>query len=114
MPAGFESEEMDGFVSIALSGELDVSTAPSIEERLLALEAERPSSNLMLDLRGLRFIDSTGLSLLINADSRARKAGRGLTIVPGTGAPRRLLDTTGLAGRLDIVEEPPEAGAGSP
>jgi anti-anti-sigma factor len=114
VPIAFESEQRDGFVSVLLSGELDVSTAPAVEERLLALEAaDDAPTNLMLDLRGLRFIDSTGLSLLINADSRARKAGRSVTIVPGTGPPRRLLDTTGLASRLDIVEEPPEAGAGN-
>jgi anti-anti-sigma factor len=61
--------------------------------------------HVVLDLRGLRFIDSTGLSLLINAHSRGQKAGRRVTIVSGTGAPRRILETTGLKGRLDIVEE---------
>lgn len=73
----------------------------------MALEEQSPGSNLLLDLRQLRFIDSTGLSLLINADGRARKAGRRVTVVPGDGAPRRLLDTTGLISRLDVVDEPP-------
>jgi anti-sigma B factor antagonist len=103
-----ETEEGEGVVRIALSGELDVSTAASVEERLLALEGEDLPSRMILDLRGLRFIDSTGLSLLINADSRSRKAGRRMTIVSGTGPSRRILDTTGLRTRLDIVEEAPE------
>ena len=107
LPIGFETEERDGAVRIALSGELDVATARSVEERLTALEAGDMPSHVILDLRGLRFIDSTGLSLLINADSRGRKAGRRVTIVAGTGPPRRILDTTGLRSRLDIVEEPP-------
>jgi anti-sigma B factor antagonist len=104
---GFESEQTEDAVRIALSGELDVATAPTVEERLTALEAGELPPHVILDLRGLRFLDSTGLSLLINADSRGRKAGRRVTIVSGTGAPRRILDTTGLRGRLDIVEELP-------
>ena len=106
MPAGLEAVEGEGFVSVVLSGELDVSSASSLEEQLLALEQGRPGVHLVIDLRGLRFIDSTGLSLLINADIRARKAGRRVSIVPGDGAPSRLLGTTGLAARLDIVEAP--------
>jgi len=105
---GIETEEGQGFVRIVLTGDLDVSTAPSVEERLLAIEEGGPPERVILDLSELRFIDSTGLSLLINADSRGRSAGRRVTIVSGTGAPRRILDTTGLRSRLDIVEEAPE------
>ena len=96
-------------VSVALTGELDVATSPSVEQRLMVLEAGSPPAHVLLDLRELRFIDSTGLSLLINADSRARKAGRRVTIVSGTGPCKRILDTTGLRGRLDVVEELPAA-----
>ena len=52
---------------------------------------------------------SPALNVVVAA---VRKAGRRLTIVPGSGPPRRLLETTGLAGRLDIVEEPPDSAAG--
>jgi anti-sigma B factor antagonist len=100
-----ETEHHDGVLRIALAGDLDLTTARSVEEQLIELEGGEPSERVVLDLRGLRFIDSTGLSLLINADSRGRKAGRPVTIVSGTGPPRRILETTGLRGRLDIVEE---------
>jgi anti-sigma B factor antagonist len=103
---GFETVEGEGVVRIALSGDLDVSTAREVEERLIALEDAEPPQ-VILDLRELRFIDSTGLSLLINADRRGRKAGRQVTIVSGTGPPRRILETTGLTGRLDVVEDVP-------
>jgi anti-anti-sigma factor len=100
-----ETEQRDDGWRVVLSGDLDVSSAPSVEQRLVELEQPHPPPDLVLDLRRLSFIDSTGLSLLINADSRARKAGRRVTIVSGSGAPRRLLETTGLIGRLDVVEE---------
>ena len=107
MGAGFETERDEGVVRVVLSGDLDVSTATSVEERLMALEDGELPPRLILDLSGLRFIDSTGLSLLINADRRGRKAGRHVTIVSGTGPPRRILETTGLGRRLDIVESVP-------
>jgi anti-sigma B factor antagonist len=107
LPVEFDTELNDGAATVTLTGELDVSSARSVEDRLIALEDQEAPERVILDLRRLRFIDSTGLSLLINADSRARKAGRRVTIVSGSGPPRRILDTTGLRGRLDVVEEPP-------
>ena len=102
---GFESVRRDGVLRVALTGDLDVTTAAPIEERLIALEEDDPPDRVVLDLRGLRFIDSTGLSLLINAHSRGRKAGRPVTVISGSGPPRRILETTGLARRLEVVEE---------
>ena len=107
MGVGFETQEEEGGLRIVLSGDLDVSTAGSVEERLIALEEDVEPSLVVLDLRDLFFIDSTGLSLLINAHGRARKAGRHLRIVSGSGPPRRILETTGLTGRLDVVENGP-------
>ena len=110
MGVAFETEERDGTLRVALAGELDFSTAAAVEEKLTAVEESGQPTWLVLDLRGLRFIDSTGLSLVINADHRGRKAGRRVTIVSGTGAPRRILDATGLRGRLDVVEDAAELG----
>jgi anti-sigma B factor antagonist len=106
LPIGVETEERAGELRIVLSGELDVSTAPAVEGRLLEIEdADDPPPHVVIDLRALRFIDSTGLSLLVNTHKRARAAGRGLTIVAGPGPARRILETTGLLDRLDVVQE---------
>jgi anti-anti-sigma factor len=101
------SEREDG-VHVELSGELDISSAGSVESRLMELERSEPA-RVIIDLRGIRFIDSTGLSMIINADGRARKAGRRLTIVSGEGVPRRILRTVGLEDRLDVVADLPDA-----
>ena len=105
MGVDVDIDQGDGVVTMALAGDLDVSTAGSVEQRLIELEDGDPGDRMVLDLRGLRFIDSTGLSLLMNAHGRARKAGRQVTIVPGDGPPRRILETTGLDGRLDVVKD---------
>jgi anti-sigma B factor antagonist len=92
-------------VRISLSGELDISTSPSLEKALEDIESDRPDQ-LVIDLRDLAFIDSTGLRVLVNADARAREAGRRLTIVRGSTAVERVFSVTGLDERFDLVDEP--------
>src|SRR5215216_6483178 len=110
MSVGWETSERADGVHVQLSGELDISTASNVEARLMELERSAPD-RLFLDLRRVSFIDSTGLSMIINADGRARKDGRSLMIVSGEGVPRRILRTVGLEDRLDVRTELPEAGA---
>ena len=107
MTVGWETSERADGVHVELSGELDISTASNVEARLMDLERRAPA-RLILDLRRVNFIDSTGLSMIINADGRARTDGRRLTIVSGDGVPRRILRTVGLEDRLDVHSEPPE------
>jgi anti-sigma B factor antagonist len=107
MSVGWEtSERADGY-HVELSGELDISSAASAESRLMELEQRRPEL-IVLDLRRVNFIDSTGLSMIINADGRAKKEGRRLVIASGDGVPRRILRTVGLEDRLDVRTDPPE------
>jgi anti-sigma B factor antagonist len=107
---GWDTTERDDGYVVELSGELDISSASSVESRLMELEKRAPQQ-LFLDLRKVSFIDSTGLSMIINADGRARKDGRRLTIVSGDGVPRRILRTVGLEDRLDVHSEMPDAAA---
>jgi anti-sigma B factor antagonist len=107
MSVGWETSDRTDGVHVELTGELDISSASGVESRLMEVE-EREPGRLVLDLRRVNFIDSTGLSMIINADGRAKKAGRRLTIVSGDGVPRRILRTVGLEDRLDVLSEPPE------
>jgi anti-anti-sigma factor len=106
MSVGWETSEVAGGYHVELSGELDISSAASVETRLIELEKSAPQ-RLFLDLRRVSFIDSTGLSMIINADGRAKKDGRRLTIVSGDGVPRRILRTVGLEDRLDVHSDLP-------
>jgi anti-sigma B factor antagonist len=102
-PFGVTIERRDGAVHVALSGELDVSTAPQLEDDLRRVEAEQPDS-IVLDLHKLTFMDSTGLRLLIMADARAREEGRRLAIGRGNDMIQRVLHLTRLDERLEIVD----------
>jgi anti-anti-sigma factor len=110
MSVGWDSTERDDGYVVELGGELDISSAASVESRLMELEQRAPKQ-LYLDLRKVSFIDSTGLSMIINADGRARKDGRRLTIVSGDGVPRRILRTVGLEDRLDVHSDMPAPDA---
>src|SRR4051794_23098977 len=97
--------ESAGSVHVKLRGELDISTAPRLEEDLRRAEADGPAV-IMVDLSGLDFMDSTGLRLLISADLRAREAGRRLVLVQGNEMVQRVLRLTRLDERLEIVDDP--------
>jgi anti-sigma B factor antagonist len=107
---GIDTSERDGATVVALTGELDYASTEAVEQQLIGIEGGG-AGWIVIDLRELAFIDSTGLSLLINTDRRARKADRRLTIVSGAGASKRLIRTTGLDARLEVVADLPAADA---
>jgi anti-sigma B factor antagonist len=104
-PLEIITEEGEGQTRIALIGELDIASAPQFEESLVKVEADAPAV-LVLDLRKVEFIDSTGLRAVISADERARSGGRRLVIIRGTTAVERVFSVTQLDQRLEIVDDP--------
>jgi anti-anti-sigma factor len=106
-----DTEKTDGYVCLTLSGELDISSAPQVEEALGRIESERPGL-LVIDLRGLDFMDSTGLRTVVSADARAREDGRRLAVVRGREAVDRIFTVTRLDEHLDLVDEPASAQPG--
>jgi anti-sigma B factor antagonist len=86
---------------LALVGELDLASMHVLAQQLE--ELPDAAQSLVLDLRRLRFIDSTGLHALLRADGQMIDAGGRLTIVRGPQAVDRLFRLTGLDTRLRIV-----------
>ena len=99
------SESQGGQTRVVLVGELDIASTEALERELEALEANSPGT-LILDLRKVDFIDSTGLRAVIAADERARSAGRRFVVVRGSRAVERLFNVTQLDRRLEIVDDP--------
>jgi anti-sigma B factor antagonist len=98
--------EKEGAVLIGLFGELDISEAESVDEILAAAEAKQPQL-LVLDLRGLEFLDSSGIRLVVEADLRAQREERRLVIVRGPEPVHRVFTIALLDRRLEFVDEPP-------
>jgi anti-anti-sigma factor len=104
---GVETGELNGALRVALRGDLDLSTAKRAEEAIEEAERGNPAL-LLIDLRKLSFMDSTGLRVIVSADKRARRAGRRTVIVQGPAAVRRVFEITRLDERLEIVDTPEE------
>jgi anti-sigma B factor antagonist len=90
----------NGVTSIALTGELDMATAPILSDQLTAVE-QRGSRTIVLDLRDLRFIDSSGLHVLVSAYRRSEMDGHRLLLVGANPSARRLFEMTGTEFLLD-------------
>jgi anti-sigma B factor antagonist len=92
---------------VAVSGELDLASGPELEAQLDQLTG--PDVQLVvIDLRGLDFMDSTGLSILVRAHQRLAGEGSEMGLVKGSQQVQRLLDLTGVAERLRLVDAPEE------
>jgi anti-sigma B factor antagonist len=93
---------------LVVQGELDLSTVDVLRDFLRSQEAR--ASTVVLDLRQLQFIDSSGLSLVVSEQQRAREDGFRFAIAVG-GAPavQRLFELTGLQGTLTLVADPDAA-----
>jgi anti-anti-sigma factor len=92
---------------IALDGELDLAGAAALEQELSRLEADSPDA-VVLDLRNVEFMDSSGLRVIVVASQRAQDRGRRLALVPGSEQVMRVFDITRMRERLDFVTAPEE------
>lgn len=88
---------------LALSGELDLLSAPVLKEAIRQAQEEEPGL-LVLDLGELTFMDSSGLAVIVAAKEHADARGDGLVLRRAAAQVRRLLQLSGLSGHL-IVEE---------
>jgi anti-anti-sigma factor len=109
-PFSISIEEAEETARVVLEGELDIATTPRADAEIRRVE-QNGARVIVLDLRKLTFMDSTGLRLLVAADARARDAGHRLAIVRGPAAVHRVLEITGLDAKLDVIADPSEAQA---
>jgi anti-sigma B factor antagonist len=96
------------FVTLHVSGEIDLHTAPSLREAALAALRQH-GTNLRVDLSDVTFMDSTGIEVLLATRRRAQLEGGSLTLCRLTPAVRRIIEVTGLDRLFTIV--PDESGA---
>jgi anti-sigma B factor antagonist len=98
---------------LKLQGELDLASAPLLEAEVDRAEATS-APNLLLDLHGLQFIDSTGLRTLFSAFQRASERGQGFAVTDGSPQVQRLLAITRMGEHMKIVASAQELADNSP
>ena len=98
------SSERDGNLhTVELEGELDLATAPDVEEELERVEATDAEA-IILDLSGLTFIDSTGIRLVLATARRSRADSNRLTLLRGTAAVQRAFEISGVEALLSFAD----------
>jgi stage II sporulation protein AA (anti-sigma F factor antagonist) len=97
--------EDDGHVVVAAGGELDLATASALEDAVLP--PVRDGRHVVVDLRELEFMDSSGVRVIVAAHLAAQEHGGRLSLVRlAVGTPiQRVLEISGLDDVLDIVDE---------
>ncbi len=99
-----ESKEEGETHVLALTGELSLAEAPQLESRLEEVMVAAPTT-IVVDLAGVEFIDSTGLSVLVRAQQQAGERQIRFGVVNPPPQATRLLSLTGLAERLTLPDQ---------
>jgi len=104
------AEDRDGRAHVGLRGELDIATAPELEQ--LVNERIDSGQEVVVDLRGLEFMDSSGIRVLVAAHARAARTDTRLFVVRPAAATAvaKIVEVSGLDGELNIVDDPAQAG----
>jgi len=114
-PVAVESTEESGFpalppgvVVVAMPAEVDLATAPAVRDELLST-LNRDGVHLVVDARGVEFMDSSGVNALVRARERATALDGSLHVVTASRAVRRVLEITALEDRVGLVTTMDEA-----
>jgi anti-sigma B factor antagonist len=103
-----EARSPDGVDVVEISGEIHVSTAPRLREALGAV-IERGEGKLVLDLTAVEFIDSTGLSVLLNGLRLINQRQGHMALVCRNPTVLRLFEITSLDTTFEIFADRPQA-----
>jgi RND superfamily putative drug exporter len=106
-PAGLtiDVEQEDARVTLVARGELTLETASLLREALA--DHEHGAATVVLDLRDVAFLDSSGLGELLGAHQRARRQGRRLVLARRADSQvAQVLDISGLDTTIETVEDP--------
>jgi stage II sporulation protein AA (anti-sigma F factor antagonist) len=100
-----ERSDQDGATHLRLIGELDLSTIDPLKLRLELVEKEAPSV-MVVDLRGVTFMDSMGLGILLSHRLQANKEGRRFVLIEGPSHVQQVFSATGVSSHFEWADSP--------
>jgi anti-sigma B factor antagonist len=99
------SQSLGDRVIVTASGEIDLYTVPRLQSELAAVLAGGSAVEVIVDMSGVEFCDSTGMNVLLTAMKRAREHGGGLVLASPRPAVRKILQVTGLDSVFTVVND---------
>jgi anti-sigma B factor antagonist len=98
------TQRADGVLTVAPVGEIDLATIDLVRD---AIERDHVSGDdILLDLRGVGFMDTSGLRHVLELNERAAREGFAFRIIRGPRAVQRVFEVSGLESRLAFVGDP--------
>lgn len=91
---------------MSVTGEIDLYTAPRLHSELMSALAGAAPVQLIVDMAGVEFCDSTGMNVLLAAQRRAREGGGDLQLASPRPAIRKVLQVTGLESVFTVLDNP--------
>ncbi len=91
-------------VRVAITGDLDLTTADSLRERLDDLIVRYPDKDLILDLKDVPFIDSSGLGVILGRYRRLQDRGRRMGLIGVRANVRSVLEVAGVSRIISVGE----------
>ena len=98
---------------ISLEGELDLASVGELDAEVDRLAGLTDVELIVLDLRGLAFMDSSGLRSVVLADARLREHAKRFALVRGAEPVQRVFEITRMAERFTFVDDPAELDPGA-
>jgi anti-sigma B factor antagonist len=108
-PFSIDVAHQGGRTLLSLSGELDIATVGELEDAING--RLKAGEEVVIDLRSLAFMDSSGVRALVAGHQAASERGGSLVIVraPQGSEVDRVIGVSGIAAALAMVDEPPAA-----
>jgi anti-sigma B factor antagonist len=100
-PFGVEASGDGQRLRVQIRGDVDLLTAPELRTALLDA-TQHDAAQIELDLSAVTFIDSTGISVILQAWQRLNEQGRRLVLTAASRPVTRVLETAGLAELLAL------------
>lgn len=104
MDFGLATRQLGGHTVVAVSGDLDVLTAPQLRDRLVEV-IDSGEKQLVVDLTTCEFVDSSGLSALVSGYKRMKAMGGDLGLLCPRGNIRRLIEVVALDQVFTMYED---------
>jgi len=99
-------ERMGEKALVRVAGDLDLAGHDVLDKILAELPGDGDASGVIVDLRGLDFVDSHGLRVLLDHRLRSQEEGFDLDLIPPRGHPRDVFDRTGIGQVINLLPDP--------
>ena len=94
---------------VHVQGDIDMKTSPEVRAAILDLYEKRGQERVVLDLQGVKYIDSSGVAILVEGLQEAKKRKARFILTGLNEAPRHVLDLTRLTSVFEITQTVDEA-----